>query len=115
MSGKLMWVGNWPFWAMDGVRVLELDRNFPVARSQGDFLEDQGERVGLEDGEVAALLSLSGGPPQELRGSRIVSRFDCIFDISISSRLVQFMIERCDDILPRSEERRVGKECRSRW
>lgn len=40
IRGKLMRIGNRPFWAMDGVRVLELDRNRPMTSSQGDFLED---------------------------------------------------------------------------
>src|SRR5437667_7446449 len=102
ISGKLIWLGSWTFWAMDGVGVLELDRNCPIAIGQGDFLEDQGERVRLEDREVTALLSLAGGPTQEPCGAGIVSSFDGIFDIGISSRFVQLMIERCDDILPGS-------------
>src|SRR5713226_7687666 len=105
-SGKLMRIGNWPFWAMDGGRVLELDRDFPITIGQRNCLEDQSERVGLEDGEVAALLSLPGSPTQEMCGVGIVAGSDCIFDIGVSTRFVQFMIERCYDILPGGVEDR---------
>jgi hypothetical protein len=91
---------------MDGVRVQELDRDYPNTIGQRGFLEDQSERVGLEDGEVTALLSLLGSPTQELYGVGIVAGSDCIFDIGVSTRFVQFMIERCYDILPGSVEDR---------
>src|SRR5258708_14428329 len=115
ISGKLMRIGNRPVWAMDGVRVLELDRNCPITIGQRDCLEDQSERVGLEDGEVAALLSLPGSPTQELSGVGIVAGSDCIFDIGVSTRFVQFMIERRHDILPGGVEDRdaVGGSIRS--
>src|SRR5579864_4959320 len=99
-----MWLGNWSFWAVDGVGVQELDGNCPIAVGQGDFLEDLGEWVGLEDGEVAALFSLLGVPAQELCGAGVVTGSDCIFDVGVGSRFVQFMIERCDNILPRGVE-----------
>ena len=74
---------------------------------------DEKKEVWLDSMEVARLLGISTKTLQRLRKDQLISyslfRGRCLYRLSDIERALN------ERLITRSEERRVGKECRSRW
>lgn len=91
---------NWAFRTMDGVGILKLDWHFATSVCQLDLCDNGPDLSRSADRIVAAFFAAIRCPAKVAFGIWVLGIANGVFHIWICACLLQFMVQRCDDILP---------------
>ena len=107
--------------ATSAIKVLVIDDSNTIRRSAELFLRQAGYDVILAEDGFDALAKISDHQPQVIFVDIMMPRLDgyqtcaLIKQNPMLKATPVIMLSSKDGVFDRSEERRVGKECRSRW